>query len=63
MHRDEPESTSACERHEMVAAEQRCSCRDCAALDEWDGGSVEADLAAAAAIEEMAAQRNPIATF
>ena len=66
MERNEPESTAACERHEMVATDQRCACRDCAALDEWDGGSVEADLAAAAAVEqlaeELAAERDPILT-
>ena len=63
MERHAPESTVACEGHEMPAADHRCSCRDCAALDEWDGGSVAADLAAAAERDEAAQERSGVPTF
>jgi len=59
----EPESTAACEGREMGASEQRCTCRDCEALDDWDGGSVAADLAAVATIEESARKRESIPTI
>lgn len=62
MEAHEPESTAACEGREMAATEKRCTCRDCEALDEWDGGAVAADLAAIAARSDSVPGREALPT-